>query len=230
MLADIDRAVEIATDHAFASRYENNAPEPEREETCVSCGKQGAYNGNEWLNAETMEVDSDGEGYQWLTGETLYCAADTPMGWVCSDECMSQAMYEKASEYEREALDRVLDACRVLSEYGERACKLVNEKLDGYVPDGLHEGVNEFLKAVGEPKWTNRPTREEKLERAILDAETRLRWMAGIDFGCVAAFRASLPVPISWGDCERAEEFARLAGRAAHIAMDLKEAVEAGVA
>lgn len=151
----IDQAVEIATNRAFIQHSEGLVAD--RFEICAACGKQGVYNGEEWLD-ETLGtyVEDDGQGTQWLAGDSLPEADDTPMGWVCSDVCRCQAMYAQATMRDKEALDKVLDACRVLSEYGQRVESLLTDKLGTCPAGSLIEGAVDFLRIVGEAEWTER--------------------------------------------------------------------------
>lgn len=142
---------------------------------------------------------------------------------ICCDLCRSQAMYQNARQLEKEALDKVLAACRVLSDYGEQARRLVNDTLNGYVSDELEKQANEFLKAVNEAEWTNKPSREEKLERAVKDAEYRVGRVGrnlGGEVKC-AIEGEYLQKYYEWRDALRAQH----AASCIHIAQDLKAAL-----
>jgi predicted amidophosphoribosyltransferase len=142
---------------------------------------------------------------------------------ICCDLCRSQAMYQNARQFEKEALDKVLAACRVISDYGEVARKLVNDNLNGYVSDELETQANEFLKAVNEADWTNKPSREERLERAATDAERRISRLGrhlGIEVQC-AIDGGYLQKCYEWREGIKAAN----AASCIHIAQDLKAAL-----
>lgn len=133
--------------------------EPEREETCVSCGKTGYLVSDSWYE-ETI-VDDDGEGaYLAGDGKALTGAVDWKYGWVCSERCQSQVMYEKAEPDARKALDAVLDASRTLLEYGEVARNLVNSLATDYIDESLVKEATKFIvmaEGAGDaPPWTER--------------------------------------------------------------------------
>jgi hypothetical protein len=142
---------------------------------------------------------------------------------ICCDLCRSQAMYQNARQFEKEALDKVLAACRVLSDYGEQARRMVNDTLDGYVSDDLETRANEFLKAVNEADWTNKPSREERLERAVADAEFRISRLGrhlGIEVKC-AIDNGYIEPGCEWREGTKAQNSASCI----HIAQDLKAAL-----
>jgi hypothetical protein len=142
---------------------------------------------------------------------------------ICCDLCRSQAMYQNARQFEKEALDKVLAACRVLSDYGEQARRMVNDNLNGYVSDDLETQANEFLKAVNEADWTNKPSREERLERAVKDAEYRVDRVGrnlGIEVRC-AIEGGYIQPDYEWREGLKAQNSASCI----HIAQDLKAAL-----
>jgi hypothetical protein len=180
------------------------------------------------IDQAVQQAESAAFASAFETGEERkYCSVckdetDNEDG-ICCDLCRSQAMYQNARQLEKEALDKVLAACRVLSDYGEQARRMVNDTLDGYVSDDLETRANEFLKAVNEADWTNKPSREERLERAVKDAEYRVD-RVGRDLGLevmVAITNNIVPKYYEWRDALRAQH----AASCIHIAQGLKAAL-----
>jgi hypothetical protein len=152
MLINLENSVALPV---LPSKYDDM--KPQREEICVICKKEGSLVSGGWYT-ETY-VDTDEDGY-YLAGEGDYLidAFDSPAGWVCSNRCRSQAMYQLASELEKESLRKVRNACWILAEYGKYALDVVNKKMDGFVSDELIDSANNFLEVVADdcnnmPEW-----------------------------------------------------------------------------
>lgn len=133
--------------------------QPERTETCVSCQKTGCLVDCCWYTETTIEDDGEGP-YLSGDGETLTGANDTKHGWVCSEMCQSQVMYDRAAPFEKEMLREVHDACRVIAELGSAARDLVNDFMPSYVGEDLVKEADRFLEAVADtgkemPAWCN---------------------------------------------------------------------------
>jgi hypothetical protein len=180
------------------------------------------------IDQAVQQAESAAFASAFETGEERkYCSVckdetDNEDG-ICCDLCRSQAMYQNARQFEKEALDKVLAACRVISDYGEQARRMVNDNLDGYVSDELETQANEFLKAVNEAEWTNKPSREERLRAAVEDAEYRIAVVGrtlGIEVKC-AIEGEYLQKNYEWRDASRAQH----AASCIHIAQDLKAAL-----
>ena len=161
---------------------------PKREETCCVCGQAGVLVDDGWYKEAAVEHDAEAGDY--LAGEgCLAEAGDTPLGWVCSARCESQALYRRQDEGGRKALDRVADACQVISEYGDRAREIANQMTIGYVGEELVIQAREFLHVTraedpdNPPAWLNRPSREESLERVLGEAEVMAEWIGKGLFG-----------------------------------------------
>lgn len=195
--------------------------EPEREEKCVACSKV-AYllPDGEW-NTETAIVRDEDGPFLTADGDSLPGAADTPMGFVCSEICRSQAMYNAADEGQKEALDKVLDACRVLAEYGPTAFRLADKA-------GAVLGLNapaDFLDFAvdADASWTNRQTREERLERTMSDIETQCDIRAAfLSPGITIANPGRYPTLYS--DTVQLKENARYSASFGQIALKLRAA------
>jgi hypothetical protein len=158
-------------------------------------------------------------------GEYLGDAVETPAGWVCSKRCRSQAMYAGASQFEREALRKVHDACRVIAEYGKEAISAVNASMDDASSDPIQE-ANAFLDAIADdgkdmPAWCNRETRETQLEQVVRDARRRIGYLCE-DIGMDTANEVTFNVQSPFFMGRRAHQ----AASAAIIAETLKAAEE----
>jgi len=215
---NIDRAVEQATNDAFAKAYEG--PKPPEPSTCIVCGKEGTPTDSGWV--ENPELQTDPEGDYW-DGDALLEADDTKHGWVCSNRCRSQAMYDHLDDNDKKALNAVVDACRVLSEFGARALKIVNRETGDYVNSRLTELADDLLKSVhydidDPPAWLNRPTAEDALWNVAHRTMLSLEYLAG-DLGI------SSKVKIHSGNRYSAETKARQAAYAANLVIGLKEAL-----
>lgn len=132
------------------SKYEHL--EPAKEAMCAYC-KRSSYLTEDGWDTEVC-VDNDGVS-DFLTGcgECLTEAADTPMGWVCSNYCRSQAMYAQAENWEKEALEKVLEACWILVEHGEAARAILSEKMEDEPSFEFIRGADDFIAIVGESGW-----------------------------------------------------------------------------
>lgn len=150
----------------------DNGIDAERDEMCIVCDKEGCLSEGRWLADSYVDMD---EGVPFLDGTELYDATDTEHGWVCSDSCRAQAVYQFASADDRKALDAVLDACRVLQQYGKQAASLMNAGTNACIGEELVDEAHTFVEAAGEAEWANRETRETRLEEAIRDAAVILR-------------------------------------------------------
>jgi|ERR1700733_835354 len=118
---------------------------------CIACKQQAYLIDDGWYTDTFIKIDDEGD---YLAGEGALVDADnTPMGWVCSQSCRSQAMYNAASEWEKLILDRVLDAQRFISEFRELSSKIIRERMGAE-----YETAEEFIDLVEAP-WTNREVR-----------------------------------------------------------------------
>ena len=203
-------------------------PRPLREEVCVSCNLIGyKLEDSDWVYDVRVVRAADGP---YLAGEDLPEADDSPMGWVCSDRCRSQAMYDKATPEQKEALDKVRDACMVLAEYGKVAVDLVNEQTS-HTAAPLGALANLFLEAIHDtpndpPEWCNRPLYADRLARVAERASRRLRSNA-LELGIRAKFGMIEAVyPMRWENRVRIQDHARLAASCALLAEDLNAAEE----
>jgi hypothetical protein len=199
--------------------------QPERTEDCTICKKTGCLTSDGWYSEATLDRDEDGY-YMAGHGEYLGDAVETPAGWVCSKRCRSQAMFAGASPFERKALQKVHDACRVLSEYGNKARALVNAHTDIFVDVALISEANDFLDAIADdgkdmPAWCNRETREAQLEQVVRDARRRIGYLCediGMDTANEVTFNVQSPFFMG--------RRARQAASAAILAETLKAAEE----
>jgi hypothetical protein len=207
----------------LAARNPDNDPRPLREEVCASCNLVGyKLDDGDWVYDVRVVREPDGPR---LDGEDLFEADDSPMGWVCSDQCRSQAMYDKATPEQKEALDKVRDACMVLSEYGETAKEAVGLSLDTAISPrrfllDIHDTAND------PPDWCNRPLYVDRLARVAERASRRLRYNAS-ELGVKAQIDllfSEYPMHLAMAD--RIQDEARLAASCALLADDLKAAVE----
>ena len=216
---NIDRAVEQATNDAFAKAYEG--PKPPEPSTCIVCGKEGTPTDSGWV--ENPELQTDPEGDYW-DGDALLDAYDTRHGWVCSNRCRSQAMYDHLDDNDKKALNAVVDACRVLSEFGARALKIVNRETGDYVYfSKLTEMADDLLKSVhydidDPPAWLNRLTAEEELWRVAHRIMFSLNYLA-VDL----SIRSK--IDIDSGRNYQAADEAQLTARTANLVIGLKEAL-----
>lgn len=145
--------------------------EPEDEETCVICGKQGDLIDGSWYEDSYAETE---DGMPYIAGRGyLKDATETPSGWVCSKRCRSQEMYNRASRDGKFHLGAVRDAARVIYEQFDCAANIVDGEMGGYLGDGAVDSAKKFLEAIGEedgedgPDWCYQPSPAEKLERAM---------------------------------------------------------------
>jgi hypothetical protein len=211
--------------HANAQLSRAREMQPERTEDCTICKKTGCLTQDGWYSDATLDRDEDGY-YLAGHGEYLGDAVETPAGWVCSKRCRSQAMYNACGDYDKAALRKVHDACRVLSEYGNEARALVNAHTDIFVDVALISEANDLLDAIGDdgkdmPAWCNRETREDALERVVREARRRIGYLSediGMDTANEITFDVQAPYFIS--------RRARQAASAAIIAETLKAAEE----
>lgn len=210
------------------SKYEHI--QPKREESCSICKQTGYLTDDGW--STEICVEHDETDFLASAGDDLTGAADTEWGWVCSDACRSQIMYEKAGE--KKVLDAVLDACRVIDLYGNTAIEIVNKHTDGYAQESIVEAARTFLEAVGEftkhaddrPAWLQRDTRKEELEYAMWQAGEKARRLAfslGYDVWILTKRK---PIDSIEAICNEWEvrKLATAAASAANIAVALKEA------
>lgn len=130
--------------------------QPARSESCIACKTTACLIPDGWY-PDCRIADDDGFPYLEGFGHEFMDADDTPHGWVCSKLCRSQAMYANASDAEKVVLRKVMEACRVIEEYGHNALSLVEKGMGEYLSDSLNAGANEFLEAVygvdDMPKW-----------------------------------------------------------------------------
>jgi hypothetical protein len=130
--------------------------EPKTED-CSICGKTGCQTVDGWHT--DFSIEHDETSYLAGRGEYLIDATDTPSGWVCSKRCRSQAMFNATSGYDREALLKVYDACRVIAEYGKDAMRVMEAGMEE-APVWLTDEAASLLQALGDdgndmPEWCN---------------------------------------------------------------------------
>lgn len=130
---------------------------PEREEPCIICKTTACLIPDGWY-PDCHIAEDDGVPYLAGEGREMMDASDTPHGWVCSKLCRSQAMYEHASDADKKALRKVMEACRIIEEYGKQALEAVDKGMaDSFLTETLTEGASEFLEAIygtdDQPKW-----------------------------------------------------------------------------
>jgi len=140
------------------------APEPShddgwRDEVCVSC-----------LSVCTVGPDGD---VRDVDGDDLIDAEQTPLGFCCSRLCRSQAVYDHADEYEKEALRAVRDACMVIAEHGRIARRVIEDGMQDALREDLIGAAENFLEMVADdgksmPTWCNRPSLETVTRRACV--------------------------------------------------------------
>ena len=120
---------------------------PDRRAWCVTCKQQAYLIDNGWYTDTCVKIDDEGD---YLAGDgALIDADDTPMGWVCSQSCRSQAMYNACDEWKKWILNEVLEAQLTISAYGELASKIIRECM------GLgYDTAEEFIDLVEAP-WTS---------------------------------------------------------------------------
>jgi hypothetical protein len=217
-MGDIDKAVEKYTDELFKERYEG--PEAPASDTCIVCGKKGTLTDSGWV--ENPQLFDDPEGDYW-DGDYLPEADETKYGWVCSNRCLSQAAYDRLDDDEKKTLNSVVDACRVLAEYGERARKIFDREFRDYLGEELLKESAALLALVYDdvndpPEWLNRPTAEDALRIAVNHVRLKLEYLA-------QHLGMRTKVDMNLGKNYEAADKARLAARAATLAIRLKEAL-----
>jgi hypothetical protein len=230
---DIDRARELADNEAI----NQTSPEPEAEAQCAVCGLQMVMCRDQWLRSDSVETHTDEDG-DYLDGESLPEADDSKLGFFCSERCASDLTYRKADPLDRKALDAVLDACRVLAEHGERVAGILLESplSGGFLIEGLTGQVNEFLDAVHYsdiPKWTDRESREDRLEKALRGAANKVETVVGGDLA--VHIRVRIDNPKIWNDPGEWMQYigpgavlSKTSFSLAHIALDLRDALKEG--
>jgi len=212
---DIDRARELDDDRLLSG----DTPDPEEETTCYICGKQMVYNGDEWVT--NAEYDRQME---YWTGDTLRDAVSDKRGTLCSRPCISQAMYNKLDKWDRLKLDMMLDACRTIAELGHLASAIVDSNMgmsySDCIMDTMVSEASDFIGDVcdGDNAWTERSTLLELSQSAMRDAMWKNKALA-LRMGIFAAISAE------YGKDEAAYLEAATAAKAAHIYLDLKEAL-----
>jgi hypothetical protein len=142
---------------AYPTPFERSRICADRAAKCIICGLWAEQVDGAWLT--DTYVDDDGEG-PFVTGSDLVEAAETDYGFVCSDPCRSQAMYEYAENWQKEVLTTVLDALRVIQEYGGIARNIVNGQMPAFYfgEDFIAEAGKNITSMTGdgEPEWSNR--------------------------------------------------------------------------
>lgn len=196
--------------------------QPERMETCIVCKMTGCRIDDGWYRDVFLEYDDEGD---YLSGSgRIYDAQDTIMGWFCSKQCWSQAMYESADPFEQNALRSVHDACLMISEYG--ICVAHLNGMDSPMQALLHSTLD-FLDAVGDdpgdmPAWCNRETREQTLQRAVQNAQSEIGLLRDkIGIGTKCEIEAGVRPGWEWQIANRARHAASLA----RIAQELKDSL-----
>jgi len=212
-----------------AAAPEDTGIYPDDEATCIICGSLCELVRGVWM--KDTYLDDDGEG-KYLSGRSLDGATLTVDGLVCSDKCRSQNMYRRATPSEKEALDAVLDACRVIREHGATACGIVDDAMGVTTKKELIEAAGVFValaKGEGdEPEWMARESREETLEMAIYAARNKLEYIASLIAveAKVNVHRISHDTLPDWIAKDRTSfvrEIARSAASVAEVALDLAQ-------
>ncbi len=151
---------------------------PEREDTCIVCGKCAVCIDGDWF--KDYETDTDGSS-DWLSGiDELEGAGNSKYGFTCSIQCRSQAMYNHATPEQKAALNDMHDACLVIVEQAREVIDLVNRETDAGLPqDQIIARASEFLDAIGNdghsmPDWCNQPSRAEQLEDSLLEVRSQI--------------------------------------------------------
>jgi hypothetical protein len=135
--------------------------EPIATAQCIICKQYGQQVSDGWYKETFIDNDGNDEYGEYLAGQGwLSEATDTPSGWVCSERCQSQAMYNRATPDEKEALKKVHAACRAIVEYGTKAREVINKAMDSYVGESLLDEPAFLLEAVKDdgnsmPEWCN---------------------------------------------------------------------------
>ena len=198
-------------------------PRPLREEVCASCNLIGyKLEDSDWVYDVRVVRAADGT---YLAGEYLPEADDSPMGWVCSDRCRSQSMYDKATPEQKEALNKVRDACMVLAEYGRVAKDLVDSSTAYTMTSGF-AAADGFLSNIHEipndpPEWCNRPLYADRLARVAERASRRL-----LSNASELGVKAKIELFFSDPSALTVADYARLAASCALLAEDLRAAEE----
>ena len=214
---DIDRAREL-NDYDLLRR-EDSIPDADEETTCDICGKAMLYTGDEWVTEAVYDRSDD----CW-TGDSLLDAVSDERGTLCSRPCISQAMYNALNTEDKRKLNLVLDACRTIAEFGERVGAIVHSNrgmsYSSCLMTTLIRESNYFISDVcdGENAWTERNTLLELSQSAMRDAADKAERLAR-ELGDMAVRR------ISGGYSYDASRYAQPSGTAAHIYLDLKEAL-----
>lgn len=130
---------------------------PKRNEICIICKKTACLVPDDGWYPDYFIADGDAP-YVAGEGNELMDAVDTPHGWVCSKLCRSQAMYDHASDSDKQALRKVMEACRVIEDFGKEALQIAEKGMGNpFLSEKITEAANEFLEAVygvdDMPKW-----------------------------------------------------------------------------
>lgn len=149
--------------------------EPEDVQDCIICRTTGTFYDGQWI--KNAEEDEDEDHVRYFKGDWLTGAGDVPKGWVCSDACRAEAVYETASEAEQKSLDAVIDACRVLVREGPTAVKVLEANMPLVNPVVVNE-AQYILDAVGKTEWADRDSRETDLEVVMRRTAGSLRAQA----------------------------------------------------
>lgn len=145
-------------------------------EECAICGREGLYYDSRWLADFYMDTE---EGVSFWNGKDMVDAEETPKGWVCSHDCLSEIVYRSATEIEKEALDSVLDACRVIASRWQIASTAIS-RVSGTpdIGDDIIKYADAFLDALGQVSdrngWTERERKEALLEEELYWARARV--------------------------------------------------------
>jgi hypothetical protein len=196
--------------------------EPEDIQDCIVCRTTGTFYDGRWI--KDAEEDEDDDGVPYFRGEDLPGAGDVRKGWVCSDACRAEAVYETASEAEQKSLDAVIDACRVLVQEGPTAVKVLEANMPLVNPVVVNE-AQYILNEIGEAEWADRDSRETDLEVVMRRTAVELRVQA-VSFGFETQVFLK-PVPersLREYDDLRAIRAASKAATMARLATELEEA------
>lgn len=205
-----------------APEFLADALTPKRDETCIICKVTACLIPDDGWYPDMTITGNDRDGaYMEGVGREFMDPSDTPSGWVCSKACRSQEMYQRASESQKKALRRVMDACLVIQQYGKQAVEMVEANLDGCITGQLTDGATEFLEAVGSDSaaWCEEDSPADKMAMAVASARMRLEKLSS-DLGIETTCRMNDGHTWEWHN----EQHARHAATCANLVLGLKEA------
>ena len=198
--------------------------QPEKIAHCAGC-KREMYllPDGDWcfLYYEDTHKEWDGPLVSFLaTDEPLPEAATFGPTVVCSRRCTSDWAYNRASESERRTMRVLRDACFAILD-------LPRDPVEWRVPaatqtliaaaETWHEAF--AYDSDNPPNWMNQEAREDRLDRAARKVAEKLEKDAE-NYGCTAEMW------IGYGKSNHAMSHAEVAGHAALMALELREALE----